>query len=267
MKKISVFFLTAFLVIGGSIVSVNASQIQKYLSFPSINQIKNQNYSDIVAVVAGNTITGQDLTRQIEFEKKKWENVGLTKDASSYEKLALGQLISNALLDEQVQKRNLIVTEKEAEQYLKDIAKAINESNNDAEKVNFMSAIKASGFSTADEYIKSPDVIKSTSKVLARGKLKADIISSVEAPSDAEVLEFIDQNNLKTNDLKGVKEQMLNIRQQSVWETFNNSLLNDAAYDIKIGIDVKDYKDLYKDLYKELEGKSINNIQGEVIVQ
>lgn len=191
------------------------------IEIPELNNIKNTKYPDVVAEVGSSQITGLQLTREIAIKQNDYtNNLKKPQNESFYEKVALGLLVKNALIDSEVKKKGITVTVEEAISYLEQQKESMDSlAENDPAKLAFNKYIKASGFDNISDYMKSQDLIIATQAILGRGKLKNSILQSIP---------------------KGQSEVTKD------WNDYIDELINQGNYKILIPVDIKGYQQLEK---------------------
>lgn len=188
------------------------------IEIPVPNNIKNINYPDVVADVGDTKITGLQLTWEVTIKQNAYVNMKKPQDESYYEKVALGLLVKNALIDNEVEKQGKTVTAEEAKSYLEQQEKSLDSlQDSDPTKINYNNAIKVNGFSNASDYINSPRIISTYQKLLGRGKLESSILQSIP---------------------QGQNEAT------EAWDDYTDKLINQGNYKIYLPVDIQGYRQL-----------------------
>jgi len=186
---------------------------------PELNNIKNTKYPDVVAEVGNSKITGLQLAREVAIKQNAFvNNIKKPQEELFYEKVALGLLVKNALIDEEVKKQGMMVTPEEAKSYLEQQKKSMDSlPDSDPAKVAYIKTIKANGFDNASDYLNSPGVISVTQTILGRGKLKNSILQSIpQAQNEA----------------------------TKAWNDYTDKLINQGNFKIYVPVDIKGYQQL-----------------------
>jgi len=189
------------------------------IEIPELNNIKNIKYPDVVAEVGDTKITGLQLTKEVIIKQNDYvNNIKKPQDESYYEKVALGLLVKNALIDNEVKKQGKTVTAEEAKSYLVQQEKSMDSlQDSDFAKITYNKTIKDNGFSNASDYINSPGIISITQIFLGRGKLKNSILQSIP---------------------KGQNEAT------NAWDDYTDKLINQGNYKIYLPVDIQGYRQL-----------------------
>ncbi|AFM40376.1 hypothetical protein Desaci_1350 [Desulfosporosinus acidiphilus SJ4] len=197
------------------------------IAIPDLKNIKNTKYPDIVAEVGDTKITGLQLTRGVAIKQNAFvNNIKMPQDESFYEKIALGLLVKNALIDTEVMRQGLQVTPDEARSYLEQQKKSMDSlPESDPAKEAYTKTINDNGFSTSTDYIDSPETIKFTQILLGRVKLRNLVLHSIPA---------------------GQNEAY------KAWQDYTDKLINQGNYKIFIPVDIKGYQQLEE---KAAQGK------------
>jgi hypothetical protein len=197
------------------------------IAIPDLNNIKNVKYPDVVAEVGDTKITGLQLTREVVIKQNAFvNNIKKPQDESFYEKIALGLLVENALIDNEVKRQGLQVTTDEARSYLEQQKKSMDSlPDSDPAQKAYIQTIKANGFNNSTDYINSSETIKFTQILLGRGKLKHLVLHSIPP---------------------GQNEAYI------AWQDYTDKLINQGNYKIFIPVDIKGYQQLEE---KAAQGK------------
>ncbi|KLU63520.1 hypothetical protein CEB3_c00970 [Peptococcaceae bacterium CEB3] len=189
-------------------------QGQKSLAPQSAQSMRNEKYPDIVAEVGNYKITGSQLRREIAVKRNAYVNViKKPQENSFYEKVALGLLITNALVNNEVKKKGFSVSTEEAKLYLQHQEKAMNALPDiDPAKTVYDKMVRGNGYSSAIDYVNSPEVIKVTQIILGRQKLRNSIEQSV---------------------LQGQNGAY------KAWEDYTDKLISEGNYKVLIPVNVK----------------------------
>lgn len=209
------------------------------------NLSTSANYPDVVAKVAGESISGKDLAMQVELEKNKYEKIKQPKDNSFYEKVALKHLITNILLDKEAEKKGLSVSKEEVLKYLNDTIKMIDAvDNNNPNKKELMKEIKSKGFLNIEDYMNDPTYIEVAKKVLVRAKLRNLIYNTTPQPTEEDIDNYIAKNHLEDakHDLK-IRESIRSLLFQkgkvNTWEKYLEELFQKNECEVLVPINTK----------------------------
>lgn len=186
---------------------------------PELNKIKNTKYPDVVAEVGDSKITGLELAKEVAIKQNAYvNNIKKPQGELFYEKVALGLLVKNALIDDEVKKQGMTVTPEEAKSYLEQQKLSVDSlPDSDPVKVAYIKGIKFNGFDNPSDYINSPGVISVTQTILGRGKLRNFILQSIpQAQNEA----------------------------TKAWNDYADKLINQSNYKIYIPVDIKGYQQL-----------------------
>lgn len=226
------------------------------------SQSKPAQHQEIVAKIGNVVIAGNDFTEQVEIEKNKWERIGVLQSETFYEKAALRQLVLNKLLENDAKGKGIVITDKEASNYLNNIVNTINKlKENDPSSIQFYNDVKASGYDTVEDYVNSPFVIESTKNVLMRAQVKKQIFSTVSLPTDEEVDSYIIKNNLDVNNPEQRAIMKYQIYQNNIikkWDRYIDDLIDKGDYELFVNIDIKGFK------YPEIEFNKSQFYQGNI---
>ncbi|AFM41521.1 hypothetical protein Desaci_2584 [Desulfosporosinus acidiphilus SJ4] len=189
------------------------------IAIPDLKNIKNTKYPNVVAEVGDTKITGLQLTREVLIKQNDFvNNIKKPQDEFFYEKIALGLLVKNALIDNEVMRQGLQVTPDEASSYLEQQKKSMDSlPDSDPAKKAYTKTINDNGFSTSTDYINSPETIKFTQILLGRVKLRNLVLHSIPA---------------------GQNEAY------KTWQDYTDKLINQVNYKIFIPVDIKGYQQL-----------------------
>ncbi|AFM40411.1 hypothetical protein Desaci_1388 [Desulfosporosinus acidiphilus SJ4] len=184
-----------------------------------INNLRNTKFPEIVAEVGDYKITGLQLTKEIALKRNDYiNNIKKPQSEAFYEKVALGLLVKNALIDNEVKKQGLTVTVEEAKAYLEQQEKSMTSlPDSDPAKEAYLKDIKINGFDNVSEYINSQNVINMTQTILGRAKLKNAVLQSISQ----------DQNEAS-----------------KAWDDYTEKLLDQGNFKILLPIDIKGYQQL-----------------------
>ena len=202
----------------GIVVPATVKSTMK-VTLPELNNIKNTKYPDIVAEVGDTKITGLQLTREIAIKENDYvNNLKKPQTESYYEKVSLGLLVENALLDYEVKRQGLTASVEEAKAFLARHKTMIDSRpDNDPVKIALRQSYETNGFSNVSDYINSPNTISATQKILGDSKLKSMILKSVPQGQNEEV---------------------------KAWDAYIDDLINQGNYKIFIPVDIKGYQQL-----------------------
>ncbi|MDQ7095641.1 SurA N-terminal domain-containing protein [Desulfosporosinus sp. PR] len=189
------------------------------IAIPDLKNIKNTKYPDVVAEIGDTQITGLQLTREVAIKQYAFvNNIKKPQDESFYEKITLGLLVENALIDSEVKRQGFQVTTDEARSYLEQQKKSMAAlPDDDPAKEAYTQTIKDNGFSNSADYICSPETIKFTQIILGRGKLRSLVLYSIPA---------------------GQNEAY------KAWQDYTDKLINQGNYKIFIPVDIKGFQQL-----------------------
>jgi hypothetical protein len=185
---------------------------------PELNNIKNTMYPDVVAEVGDTKITGLQLTMEEAIKRNNYVYMKKPQNQSFYEKVALGQLITNDLIDTEIKKQGITATDDEIKSSIEQDEKFYDSlPDNAPAKITFMQTIKADGFNSITDYMNSPKTINAVKKTLATGKLRNIILQSVP---------------------NGQNEPA------KAWDDYIDKLINEGNYKIFIPVDIKGYQQI-----------------------
>lgn len=189
------------------------------ITMQDLNKIENTKYPDIVAEVGDSKITGLELTRKIAVQRNAFvNNIKKPQDESFYEKIALGLLMKDALIDNEVTRQGLTATVEEAKSYLEQQDKSMDLlPESDPAKVAYFKTIKDNGFNNASDYINSSGIVSMTQKSLGRGKLKSSVLQSIPKGQNSAT---------------------------KAWEDYTDKLINQGNYKIFVPVDIKGFQQL-----------------------
>lgn len=167
----------------------------------------NKSNTKVVAKVGNITITESQLLSEVHIKKKAFENMDKPQNDEFYQKVALGLLIKNALIDNEVRNKGISVSKQEALEFLNQQLEYMQSlADTELAKIQYIDIIKSGGFSNPEDYVNSPKIIFVTQKILARSKLK----------------ELIRGSN-------------------QVWQEYADNLLNANEYEIFVPIDISGF--------------------------
>ena len=172
------------------------------ITMHDLNKIENTKYPDIVAEVGDSKITGLELTREIAIQRNAFvNNIKKPQDESFYEKIALGLLMKDALIDNEVKRQGMAVTVEEAKSYLEQQEKSMDSlPDSDIAKIAYTKTILNNGFSNASDYINSLGIISMTQISLGRGKLKNSVLQSISQEQNEAYKAWQDYTDKLIND-------------------------------------------------------------------
>jgi hypothetical protein len=205
-------------------------------------KVVNTKYPDIVAKVYSEEITGAQLTSHIAVVKNNWEKINKPKTDTECEKLALQQLVKNALLDHEAQVKGITTNEEEAKNSVTNTVNYLMSLNdNDTNKAKFLEEIKETGFSDPNQYENDPTVIGFYQKSLTRGKVQKAITDAVPLPTNDEIKNFITQHNLQnvSLDQQKIQQAVYQQKQNAALNQYIKQLVNGNSYQLFVPIDIK----------------------------
>jgi len=212
-------------------------------------EISKNEYTEIVAKIAQTEIKGEDFSREVQFNIDADELNNLFFDRSVYEKRVLKKLITNALLDQKVLEKNIVISDDEAKKFVKDQLKLMDSvSNSDVNKENLLNYIKDLGYADLNAYMNDEKVLSAAKKILARKKLADSIFFTEPIVTDDEINQYILDKSEQEKEIliykddltfrSQVKEYLKQKKQMKQYSDYKNELLKKGHYEIYIPVEL-----------------------------